>query len=152
MPNHPTPSTSADARPADRPRPPVKSDGTDESLSWLDELIEQSLLGSPGARQLRRRIDPDLARQLVGRAGTVKPVRFGATPGSRSGQREGEEGMAERTGSPGRDVAVCRFCSRPIAREPGSWWKHTTGSQQFRCAPGTRNASLAAPIGGWHRQ
>lgn len=59
--------------------------------------------------------------------------------------------MAEQVSTAGLDVATCRHCSQPKARQPHAWWTHTTGSRHARCAPYTRNASMADPVGGWRR-
>ncbi len=45
----------------------------------------------------------------------------------------------------GHDNGQCRKCYREITRLPGGQWTHSHNKAE-RCAPGTRNASLAEPI------
>lgn len=46
------------------------------------------------------------------------------------------------------EVTTCRHCSKPIERQPGEFWRHLRNRQE-RCVPGSRNAQMADPPGGY---
>lgn len=58
------------------------------------------------------------------------------------------EALSQMTGTAsgvGYDNGQCRKCHQEIIRLPGRHWRHPHNKAE-RCAPGTRNASLADPI------
>jgi hypothetical protein len=68
-----------------------------------------------------------------------------ATPSGPDHQEGRERAVTSTAGGAFFHSGQCRKCWRDITRQPGGHWTHEHNTAE-RCAPGTRNASLAEPI------